>query len=293
MVELPSEVSLSTADFNHMYSNSFFIASAGCPPAKISQHLKRTTRDREKQTYIQSDLKDLTDDLILPDIIVKRRRGNVSFLPGWNVRGRSWRFSGLRSRRWRRGLRFERGRWRRRWGRRGRGRRRSSRGRRLQLCQPLHADLRKRLSKYRIRTRAVSAVRTRSASLVGSVKDWLELMITVDARVLYLVGAADPRVDYIITPTLSRSHSATMIMSAFALFSTARQAIVSSHRLFSSSATHWYPKLKTHSGSKKRWRALASGAFKRVSSVQSVLSADYNFFFSLFLSSRHIPATPT
>jgi hypothetical protein len=193
MVELPSEVSLSTADFNHMYSNSFFIASAGCPPAKISQHLKRTTRDREKQTYIQSDLKDLTDDLILPDIIVKRRRGNVSFLPGWNVRGRSWRFSGLRSRRWRRGLRFERGRWRRRWGRRGRGRRRSSRGRRLQLCQPLHADLRKRLSKYRIRTRAVSAVRTRSASLVGSVKDWLELMITVDARVLYLVGAADPQ----------------------------------------------------------------------------------------------------
>jgi hypothetical protein len=31
-------------------------------------------------------------------------------------------------------------------------------------------------------------MRTRSASLVGSVEDWLELMITVDARILYLVG---------------------------------------------------------------------------------------------------------
>jgi ribosomal protein L35 len=76
-------------------------------------------------------------------------------------------------------------------------------------------------------------------------------------------------------------------MSAFALFSTARQAILSSPRFFSSSATLWYPKLKTHSGSKKRWRALASGAFKRVSSVLSVLSPDYNVFFPFPFCQAH------
>ena len=62
-------------------------------------------------------------------------------------------------------------------------------------------------------------------------------------------------------------------MFSFAFFSTARQFIVVSPRLFSSSATLGYPKLKTHSGTKKRWRAIASGAFKRVSSVHFVLPA--------------------
>jgi hypothetical protein len=61
----------------------------------------------------------------------------------------------------------------------------------------------------------------------------------------------------------------TMTMFSVALFSAARQF----PRLFSSSATFGYPKLKTHSGSKKRWRAIASGAFKRVSSFPSVLPA--------------------
>ncbi|KAI0259834.1 hypothetical protein BC834DRAFT_904202 [Gloeopeniophorella convolvens] len=51
----------------------------------------------------------------------------------------------------------------------------------------------------------------------------------------------------------------------FSFFSTACQLVASSPRLFSSSATLGFPKLKTHSGTKKRWRALASGAFKRVS----------------------------
>ena len=64
-------------------------------------------------------------------------------------------------------------------------------------------------------------------------------------------------------------------MFSFAFFSTARQFIVSSPRLFSSSAALGYPKLKTHSGTKKRWRAIASGAFKRVSGVQFVLPAGY------------------
>ncbi|KAH9971917.1 hypothetical protein BGW80DRAFT_1317168 [Lactifluus volemus] len=40
-------------------------------------------------------------------------------------------------------------------------------------------------------------------------------------------------------------------MLSLALLSTARQFIISSPRLFSSSATLGYPKLKTHSGSKR------------------------------------------
>jgi hypothetical protein len=117
----------------------------------------------------------------------------------------------------------------------------------------------------------MEATHTRSASLVGSVKDWLELMINFlvqDGRCLS-GRRADQIVDYIINLFRDDDH----IMSAFAFFSTARQFIASSPRLFSSSATLGYPKLKTHSGSKKRWRALASGVFKRVSTVQSVQSA--------------------
>ncbi|KAI0648132.1 hypothetical protein C8Q79DRAFT_906276 [Trametes meyenii] len=34
-------------------------------------------------------------------------------------------------------------------------------------------------------------------------------------------------------------------------------------RLFSTSAVAQFPKLKSHSGAKKRWRSIASGIFKR------------------------------
>lgn len=45
-------------------------------------------------------------------------------------------------------------------------------------------------------------------------------------------------------------------------------------RTFSTSAVAEFPKLKTHSGAKKRWKAIASGAFKRVrSKTTSILSA--------------------
>ncbi|KAI0252445.1 hypothetical protein BJV78DRAFT_356858 [Lactifluus subvellereus] len=64
----------------------------------------------------------------------------------------------------------------------------------------------------------------------------------------------------------------TRIMFSFTLLSATRQLIVSSPRLFSSSATLGYPKLKTHSGSKKRWRALASGVFKRAHAGHSHLN---------------------
>ncbi|KZT09135.1 uncharacterized protein LAESUDRAFT_735444 [Laetiporus sulphureus 93-53] len=39
--------------------------------------------------------------------------------------------------------------------------------------------------------------------------------------------------------------------------------VLSTTRLFSTSAFAQYPKLKSHSGTKKRWRSIASGAFKR------------------------------
>ena len=40
--------------------------------------------------------------------------------------------------------------------------------------------------------------------------------------------------------------------------------LVSAVRLFSTSPVAQYPKLKSHSGAKKRWRSMASGVFKRV-----------------------------
>ena len=35
-------------------------------------------------------------------------------------------------------------------------------------------------------------------------------------------------------------------------------------RSFSSSTVNWFPKLKTHQGAKKRWKALSNSGFKRV-----------------------------
>jgi hypothetical protein len=40
--------------------------------------------------------------------------------------------------------------------------------------------------------------------------------------------------------------------------------LLATARLFSTSAIASFPKLKSHSGAKKRWRAIASGKFKRV-----------------------------
>ncbi|KAI8994146.1 hypothetical protein BD414DRAFT_481548 [Trametes punicea] len=39
--------------------------------------------------------------------------------------------------------------------------------------------------------------------------------------------------------------------------------IFATTRLFSTSAVTYFPKLKSHSGAKKRWRSIASGIFKR------------------------------
>ncbi|OSD07266.1 hypothetical protein PYCCODRAFT_1463558 [Trametes coccinea BRFM310] len=39
--------------------------------------------------------------------------------------------------------------------------------------------------------------------------------------------------------------------------------ILTTARLFSTSAAAQFPKLKSHSGAKKRWRSIASGIFKR------------------------------
>lgn len=47
--------------------------------------------------------------------------------------------------------------------------------------------------------------------------------------------------------------------------------LFSAARLFSTSAVQSYPKLKSHSGTKKRWRSIASGAFKRVSLSNTVV----------------------
>jgi len=57
---------------------------------------------------------------------------------------------------------------------------------------------------------------------------------------------------------LLTSTSATFLLNAVAGFRSAS-------RSFTTSSTLWYPKLKSHSGTKKRWRSLPNGLFKRVS----------------------------
>ncbi|KAI9465597.1 hypothetical protein BJY52DRAFT_1245031 [Lactarius psammicola] len=56
------------------------------------------------------------------------------------------------------------------------------------------------------------------------------------------------------------------------MFLFARQLVVASPRLFSTFVPLGYPKLKTHSGTKKRWRAIASGVFKRAHAGHSHLN---------------------
>ena len=57
---------------------------------------------------------------------------------------------------------------------------------------------------------------------------------------------------------LFSSTSATSLLNAVAGFR-------SGPRSFATSSALWYPKLKSHSGTKKRWRSLPNGLFKRVS----------------------------
>ncbi|KAI0043446.1 hypothetical protein FA95DRAFT_1498625 [Auriscalpium vulgare] len=63
-----------------------------------------------------------------------------------------------------------------------------------------------------------------------------------------------------------------MFVSPYALLATARTLFTTQARLFSSSTPLSFPKLKTHSGTKKRWRALASGGFKRAHAGHSHLN---------------------
>jgi ribosomal protein L35 len=67
-----------------------------------------------------------------------------------------------------------------------------------------------------------------------------------------------------IRRTLHSPFSSTPTQLSLTLLSTARHFIISLPRHLSSSATLGYPELKTHSGSKKRLRALPPGAFKRL-----------------------------
>ncbi|KAI0789739.1 hypothetical protein C8Q75DRAFT_891820 [Abortiporus biennis] len=48
--------------------------------------------------------------------------------------------------------------------------------------------------------------------------------------------------------------------------------LVQSARLFSTSAVPQFPKLKSHSGAKKRWRSVANGTFKRAQAYHSHLN---------------------
>ncbi|GJE98401.1 50S ribosomal protein L35 [Phanerochaete sordida] len=50
--------------------------------------------------------------------------------------------------------------------------------------------------------------------------------------------------------------------------------LVSTVRSFSTSAVPQYPKLKSHSGAKKRWRSLSNGKFKRAHPFHSHLNVN-------------------
>lgn len=75
------------------------------------------------------------------------------------------------------------------------------------------------------------------------------------------------------------STSTTSLLNAVAGFR-------SGSRSFATSSALWYPKLKSHSGTKKRWRSLPNGLFKRVGFflwflILVSLNADTACFFSL------------
>jgi hypothetical protein len=61
-------------------------------------------------------------------------------------------------------------------------------------------------------------------------------------------------------------------MYSIALFSVSRGILASPSRFFSSSTSLAFPKLKTHSGTKKRWTSLPNGLFKRVRTCAYLLT---------------------
>ena len=64
-------------------------------------------------------------------------------------------------------------------------------------------------------------------------------------------------------PPLPTSFLHGLLLCAFALMFLFTR-VLGMTRLFSTSAAVQFPKLKSHSGAKKRWRSIASGIFKRV-----------------------------
>ncbi|KLO08672.1 ribosomal protein L35 [Schizopora paradoxa] len=56
------------------------------------------------------------------------------------------------------------------------------------------------------------------------------------------------------------------------MFLTLGLRVLSLSRTFSTSAVASFPKLKTHQGAKKRWKAISSGAFKRAKAGHSHLN---------------------
>ncbi|KAI0087901.1 hypothetical protein BDY19DRAFT_892459 [Irpex rosettiformis] len=58
------------------------------------------------------------------------------------------------------------------------------------------------------------------------------------------------------------------------MFFTRLATAFSAVRQFSTTAIAEYPKLKSHSGAKKRWRSLSTGKFKRAHAYHSHLNAN-------------------
>ncbi|KAI0697910.1 hypothetical protein BC835DRAFT_1269781 [Cytidiella melzeri] len=58
------------------------------------------------------------------------------------------------------------------------------------------------------------------------------------------------------------------------MFLTRLASAFSAARQFSTSTVLQYPKLKSHSGAKKRWRSLSSGNFKRAHAYHSHLNVN-------------------
>ncbi|KII86780.1 hypothetical protein PLICRDRAFT_268747 [Plicaturopsis crispa FD-325 SS-3] len=56
------------------------------------------------------------------------------------------------------------------------------------------------------------------------------------------------------------------------LLASPRPPVGSIYRAFSTTPVSSFPKLKTHSGARKRWKAIASGVFKRAKAGHSHLN---------------------
>ena len=102
MLGLPSEDSFSIADFNHTYSNPFFIASAGCPTANVSQHPERTTQEREEILNVHPEWPERPDRSSRSPRHHSKREKEQCELSSWAERAREgwapmapWRASAL------------------------------------------------------------------------------------------------------------------------------------------------------------------------------------------------------